>query len=570
MKYILIILLLIISVVFNTSCVDDVELPEKDYPFVETKDAVVTSTNVTLVGKLTQKGRDKIIDYGFIFINDSKEIKYSIYETNEIDDFEKIINTDLKKNTTYTYKAYIKTEKYLILGKAVTFTALGSEPPVVENINPNRGFDGTEVKISGKYFGSEKDKRHIYINDREVNISESGENYISFTIPPSSFVGDAVIRIVAGENETNTKFTVIGPEIESITPLSGHAGSYILVSGKNLTENGDQTMIYFGSYLGLILQKNIGANAQTTFTVAIPPADNVLSEVSSPIKLQNGEKIVEYKNTLLTKSSWKSHTSEYFGSDYKYDGFSYNNKGYVMEVESMEFHEYNSVADKWTTIKPISNKPDFYYNSLLIPSGDKFYKVGGLNYLLELNDDLWYFKISDKTWNKKNKLPFVFQSAKSFKLNNKTYIITDRKELWLCDFDNEKYSKLNNFPSDIDIFLLATFVTDNTAYLTTYGKTWKYNIQSDTWSEMASYPYTFGLYYSCMNAFTYKGNGYIQLGRNIYKYDSSYNYWVLASYYPDSRAYDREATFTINGRPYLFTTYDPFITETSMFEYHTE
>ncbi len=449
---------------------------------------------------------------------------------------------------------------------------MGSEPPAVESIIPSTGFDGTEVRISGKYFGSDKSKRRVYVNDREVDIIDSGDDYVSFAIPSSPFIGEATIRVIAGENETSTKFTILGPEIESISPLTGYSGDYIVISGKYLIENEGGTRIHFGDRIAPVLQMSLGANHQTSLTVPVPPGNTLFSEILSTIKLQDGEKIVQYGNTFLTKASWISRAPEQFEWAYEHNGFSYNGKGYIMDVNTMDFHEYNPLTDKWTVIEPVSSKPNFYYNSLLIVSGDKFYRVGGVNYSLEENDELWYFKLSDKTWVKKGKLPFMFYRAASFKLNNNIYILTGRNELWLCDFDNERYQKLNNFPAEIDMSLFAaSFVVDNTAYITTLGKTWQYNIQNDSWSEKASYPFYFGLYYSCLNGFTYKGYGYIHLGGDIYKYDSSKDFWVLASYYPDKRLYTgRQATFTIDGRPYLLTTYDSQSTETFMFEYHTE
>lgn len=547
------------------------ELPEKDYPSVETKDAVVASTSVTLVAELMYKGNGKIVDYGFILESEDEKKEYSISETNEINDFEKTINAGLKRNTHYSYKAYIKTEKYLVLGNEMGFYALGNEPPTVESMVPAIGFDGTEVRISGKNFGSDKIKRRIYVNDREAWIIDSGDDYISFVIPSSSFVGEATIRIATGENEeTRVKFTILGPEIESISPLTGYPGDYIVISGKYLIENEGVTRIYFGDRFVPVLQMSIGANHQTSLTVAIPPGNAPFSDILSTIKLQDGEKIVQYESTFLTKSSWISRTPEQFEWAYEHNGFSYNGKGYIMNVNTMNFHEYNPLTDKWTIIEPVSSKPNFSFNSLLICSGDRFYKVGGQNYL-ELNDELWYFKLSDRTWNKINKLPFEFQFAKSFKLGNNIYILTDKKELWLCNFENENYRKLNNFSREMDMSLAASFVVDNTAYITTLGKTWQYNVQNDSWSEKASYPFYFGLYYSCLNGFTYKGYGYIHLGGDIYKYDPSIDFWILASYYPDKRPYtSKQTTFTIDGRPYLLTTYDSQSPETFMFEYHTE
>ncbi len=113
---------------------------------------------------------------------------------------------------------------------------------------------------------------------------------------------------------------------------------------------------------------------------------------------------------------------------------------------------------------------------------------------------------------------------------------------------------MNNFAGSFNFS--STFVVNGTAYLVVYGHTWRYNVSSDTWSDIATNPF-FKEYYSVdAIGFALNNTGYVlHSGQSLYKYDVTNNSWTLVTYYPGSRADNSyKTTFIIGDKAYIAAT----------------
>jgi hypothetical protein len=352
-------------------------------------------------------------------------------------------------------------------------------------------------------------------------------------------------------------FNILGPTINSISSISGLSGNYLTLTGNNFTMNGADVKVSFDSY-----------NAQTIYSsntmvkVVVPPATlSLLSDISVTLKLVNGLKTTTFQDGFLIKKSWEIKQATPFEWSWKYSAFTYNEKGYILELNTKQFYEYNPVTNQWNLFPSSIFPGDRNQGSLYIPQGDKLYKLGGHNYLDASLGEFWEFSFNDKSWNKKTDLPFKFYEALYLDLNNQIYIVTDEGQVWKCDLINERYSRLNDSPFKFVWTFASAFVINGKMLVAVYGQNWQYNDQNDTWSNISANPLLQQSYSENAIGFSYNGTGYVlQAGENLYKYDISNGIWIKVSEFPGSRGDNSYKTvFTIGSKAFIAATSSNYV-----------
>jgi len=213
--------------------------------------------------------------------------------------------------------------------------------------------------------------------------------------------------------------------------------------------------------------------------------------------------------------------------------FTWNNNAYVLEQSRDVIHIYDPQTDKWSEETTASHPADRYENSLHIVLNDTLYLVGG-HWDFNLQEEFWSFNIKNRQWHRKQDLPFKFTNATYFKLNNAIHIITGNGEHWKCNFADEKYEKLNNFPETFTNSFGYVFLSENKVFMVTYGKTFQYDDTEDTWLEKTENNFSRSFYGHCFG-FIYKNNGYVcdlNYEEKIYRYDTGNDRWIPVSLIP--------------------------------------
>lgn len=273
-------------------CRKETIVQPKDYPYVITKNVTnIDSTGATLEANILDFGKDEITDFGFRLRNNGTDYNFSLKNKRNLDDFKIRISTDIVQDITYTCRAYIKTNKNLVLGNEMSFVAQGSKSPIIEDFNPKKGFLGTRVTLTGKYF-SQSGNAKVYINKVLATVIYSSEDTIVFITPAINYIGDAFISIKTGSQESfsNSKFRIQGQKIESVSPLSGHPGDSVLIKGEGFFQNGNNISILFGTYKAPII-----STSDTLIKVKVPNT-YLLSDISVSIRLN-----CNFKTTIFTK-----------------------------------------------------------------------------------------------------------------------------------------------------------------------------------------------------------------------------------------------------------------------------
>jgi IPT/TIG domain. len=550
--------LILFAVVCILSSCKDAEIQSKEYPLIVTKEVSDINTGgATLDAEILVQGTAPITDFGFILSDGTSTLKLSTFNSNK---FKTRILTDLKPKVNYVCKAYLTTAQKLVYGNAVGFISLGSTPPLISDFNPKTGFDGDTVKLRGKYFSSFAANNRIYVNNIAAQIIASTDSSIVFITPFQPFIGAADITL-----ETNTikvtstqKFTLVGPQINSISSLSETSGKVVAITGTNLIHNGSNITINFGQYNAEILNMT---NNRIDVVVPIPYL-NLLADNYTTIKLTNGLKTLTYSSDFIIKKSWKSKSPPLlFNWPTSYQsGFTYNGKGYMHDVNYGNMYEYNPLTDSWKQFGTSPFPSAIYTKSLYIQSNDKVFRVGGIDYLYNPVNYLWSYNLIANKWTMKNNLPFSFSDASYFTLENQIYILTYEGQLWQCDFENEQYKRLKDFPAKFMNYFVSTFIANGNAYAVQYGKTWLYDKQNDNWIQKASnifYKETYSVYAKC---FTYNNTGYVlNNGTDLYKYDFVNDRWIYTTKYPNVWGSNSEKSiFIIGNEVYIAATFSNY------------
>lgn len=536
----------LVIIVFLISGCEDAKIQQKEYPLIVTKNvSEINSEGATLEAEIVIPGKDNITDFGFIIIEGTNTKKISAFNSNK---FKIRLLTDLKLNVEYSCRAYITTSDKLIYGNIVNFRSLGSTSPLIYDMNPQSGFDGDTVRITGKYFSSFQENNHIYVNDKIAKNIISTDSTITFIIPSQSFTGAAEITLEVNTIKVNStqKFTIIGPQISSISSLIETSGKVISIYGTNLIRNGSNIAISFGQYNAEILN-----STNTRIDVLVPiPSLNLLADNYAMIKLTNGLKAITYPTVFTIKKSWvRKNPPLKFDWPTRYqEGFSYNGKGYMHDVNYGNMYEYNPQTDSWSQFGTLPFRSEIYSGSLYILHKDKVFRVGGVNYLSTPLKSLWSYNMETNTWKEKYDLPFSFSSAGYFILEDQIYILTYEGQLWLCDFETEQYTRLNDFPEKIVNFFVSAFIANGNAYTVQYGKTWLYDKQNDKWIPKTANPFSKGYYSTYAKCFSFNNTGYVlNDGTDLYKYDYVNDKWILTSKYPGSYGSNSEKSIFIIG-----------------------
>lgn len=546
---------IIISIFFILliGCEKEIEISSKSYPYIITKEVSnIDSTGVTLNAELLDNGKEEIIDFGFIWNNEETEYKYSLKNNGgALGNFTVRISSDLEAEQNYTCKAYIETTVHQIFGNTVTFESFGSKSPEILDFNPKIGFDTTEVVLTGKYFSLNNENNSVFVNNVKAKILYCSNDTIIFKTPKMPYYGDAEVSVLVGLKKViaTNKFQILGPQIESISSTSGHSGEYLTIKGNNFTQNGENTYVSFHEINAQILKMSA---TEIEVVVPAPSFNGLLYDNTASIEITNGLKSATYSEDYNIKKSWEQKQATPFSWGWKYQAFTYNEKGYILELNAKELYEYDPNLNQWNVISAFPGER--HDGSLYIIHNQKLMKIGGYGGYYRYTD-FWEYDFINDTWTQKTDIPFDFQYANYFILDNEIFIITTDSQVWKYNANNELFTRLNDFPTTFEFFVFS-FTSNNIAYTVSSDKTWQYDKLNDSWINVASNSFSLQSYSQLAIGFGYKETGYVlQSGKDLYRFDVERNQWILSSNYPGPYGYNSYKTvFVINDKAYVAAT----------------
>ena len=114
----------------------------------------------------------------------------------------------------------------------------------IHRLKPMSGGAGTRLVIEGEGFDAVASNNVVSINGKVADMVESSENQLVVIAPDDVESGPVVVEI-ADEPVIGPDFTVVPlPTITSVTPLSGPAGTEMVIIGETFSEEEGETRVY--------------------------------------------------------------------------------------------------------------------------------------------------------------------------------------------------------------------------------------------------------------------------------------------------------------------------------------
>lgn len=544
-------------------CTDDEPL-ERAYPQINTLEVDgISETGATFHAEIINQKNLDIVEYGFIWSiynnpNFYQSEKVVISEPFDQGNFIANIRSTLLKDVVYYVKAFVRTEKLIIYGKQVTFTSLGSGPPSIADFLPKTGAWGDTITIKGANFSYNNDSNEVYFNDKKAEVLKSTDSILTCVVPNTELKSFPItVDIVGNKVISNEFFTLLSPEVTTISPLHATFRDTLTITGNNFNKLSKNNEVRFGNV-----------------SVPIIYANEHMLKITVPDELENStEKIIVSSNfqpanfnemfTLIPPEIILGPTAINIDQtfDIKVKYFNPQSEKNKFTIEGYEVNTLN-YSDSTFSIKA-PWKP--------FPRRKAIIKVQVLDLVAEYEVD-----ILDKWLMVSDELPFAYYSSfnQAVTANNSAYIIAMDKDytdenyyLWKLnsvDFTWQKYS----LPFDIDFYGGGGVLTSSDNLLLLYVSNhqndfWSYNTITSTWTKKSSF---IGPRRSGATGFTIDGNVYIGLGRDyepyipisyqdFYKYNPNTDQWSKISDIPfdiyDGSRRQNAVSFVINRIGYF-------------------
>jgi len=453
--------------------------------------------------------------------------------------------------------------------------------PTIESISPDSGFDGTEVTLTGS-FSKVNTYNKVLFNGINVQLIENSANSLKIVSPNTSYLGNVDIKVDVNGKESNIEsFYIQGPEIESVTPLTGSHLDTVLIEGINFDPIASNNKVLFDD-------TNVEVISATNSVIKIVlPA---LSIGNRAISIQVANKLNSFDETFEVTSPWMILSS--FPGTERADGISFtiNGKAYFglgrispnsadasgpADQVFNDLWEYDPNSDQWIQKSPFPGVPRYFASSFVI--SDKAYVGGGIRpgetsnsyqpalfdfYEYDPSTDEW---ISIANFPESNTHRGVegIMGAVSFSVNNKGYIgggsrstSTGGGSPNFVEYDpvNDHWSGMVS-PNRSGIYDCA-FTYNGLGYVIIGNELWQLDPVTYTWSQLSDYPggNRNGSICFVIDKYAYVGTG-IQSGlirNSVYKYDIELNSWAEIPSLPEL-ALRGAIGFSLNNRGYIIS-----------------
>ena len=146
------------------------------------------------------------------------------------------VHSALRKGVVYKMRSFVRTNDFLVYGKAVTFTSMGSEAPLITGFLPASGQWGDTISITGKNFGTRDLGVIVKMGDLRVPVLSGSDTNIKIVIPDKQNQSLVELSVtVAGNTATSaSKFSYKVPVILSISPGLVTFNDTVSIQGEHL------------------------------------------------------------------------------------------------------------------------------------------------------------------------------------------------------------------------------------------------------------------------------------------------------------------------------------------------
>jgi len=393
-------------------------------------------------------------------------------------------------------------------GESISQDKFTVEGPIISSFTPTSGAIGSSVTILGKNFSYSKTGAsiNISIGDKKAQRVEGPtQDRVVVTVPYLSAGRYPIKATIRGNTyQAEELFEVIGPEIASFTPLSGFAGSEIVVQGNHF----DLTL-----HPEIISELEVLKNSRKKFPEILFATANTLTlkipyRCTIPgkyrIKIDSGLSSDTSQLEFEILSPWKSLGNIPTTESFQQESFVINGKAYVVSLEPENvsvasvrgIYSYDPTNNTWTKEADYPGTDKNRVTTFAI--GEDIYICLGRSADADAERSCWIFNTQTNSWRRGVDFPGTPRGfARSFVIDNKAYVVggiateetnTDnlKAELWVYDHTNTSWKRLNDLPNSLENSINASTIVYNGEVYYGFGSAfdhsiWKYNPTNDSW-----------------------------------------------------------------------------------------
>ncbi|HXP51339.1 MAG TPA: kelch repeat-containing protein, partial [Bacteroidia bacterium] len=419
----------------------------------------------------------------------------------------------------------------------------------------------------------------------------------AFTIGNNGYIGTGIDSTSTYQTSfwqyTDTTKTVVCSIHAKFSESQGSNGQVTFTSTSTGTSSGTSYAWDAGDTKGTGNGNvfNYTYTSNGTYSVKLSLTDNsgaCTSDTSISITISN---VVPPTCNLWTKMSDFTGAARDYGTSFTIGHYGFIGCGFNGSTYYNDFYKWNQTTNTWSAI---ANYPGagYYYSPVGFTIEGKGYV--GLGYGSSgVNKDLWMYDTTSNSWTQKASLPGTARyDAAWFVIGHKVYVIGGSaggspylNDVWVYDAHTNTWKQLNSFPSS-EIDGGVGFAIGNNGYVgggangTSATAFWKYDTTNDSWTSIASFPYSGGV--GDGHAFVIGSRGFVCTGQHGgtylnpvtipvgYVYDTISKAWsefTNMGANGNERAYS--TAFTIGNNGYIGTGIDSTSTyQTSFWQYY--
>ena len=153
------------------------------------------------------------------------------------------------------------------MSNEVNFEVTELPVPGITSVAPEEGLPGTSITIVGVNFSNENNENTVTIAGESATITSASPTEIIAVVPDSLAAGETQVSVtVEGRTSNLATFTVLAPEISSISPGVGPIGTIVTITGTNFSGDPGGNTVTFADIEARI------ESASTTQIEAVVPA----------------------------------------------------------------------------------------------------------------------------------------------------------------------------------------------------------------------------------------------------------------------------------------------------------
>ncbi len=396
--------------------------------------------------------------------------------------------------------------------------------PAVHSVFPSTGSPGDTITIRGAHLGW---PAQIVLTPGNYVMEKvsGGENEVGAILPAYDYTSATVAANIwqLGYSQIGSApVTILKPEIHSVSPLSGRAGTPVTLTGSNFSTVKEYNRISFRG-----VKAEVTGSTRTSVTFVMPAVEMATEEIELKVcghtVLSSGrfenispwsrlpdrplgynmDVVMNFGSELIvTGPYWSS--SRFYRFDPSNSLFTYlgefdsslspygkavvkGDKAFFFNREAPLLIEFDPATLGLSTV---TTRPGSGIMNAIFLDGDSIlYAGGGADTWGRSVRELWKYRPGDGTWHRLNDLPFACYWPTHFTLNGRSFVLAPDGNLWEYDCAADSWLPRASYPGIVQDGMLCTSLggkglAGNYDYDSGAHRIYTYDPVADRWNNL--------------------------------------------------------------------------------------